>query len=104
LVEKLATVLSDRFLTVVKSIAIVGYEMDERSEKIVFVKVPLPREFVELAEARGVSVEELVKAAETLLLLEVIAMESKLEMKDALEIADEVTRRVWARLKGDTQQ
>jgi len=82
----------------------VGYGMGEESEKIVFVRVPLPREFVELAMARGVSAEELVKAAETLLLLEVIAMESKLEMKDALEIADEVTRRVWAKLKDDTQQ
>jgi len=84
--------------------AVVGYGMGEKSEKIVFVRVPLPREFVELAKARGVSVEELAKAAETLLLLEVIAMESKLEMDDALEIADEVTGRVWARLKGDTQQ
>jgi len=82
----------------------VGYEMGENNEKIVFVKVPLPKEFVELAKARGVSVEELAKAAETLLLLEAIAMESKLEMKDALEIADEVTRRVWSKLKGDTQQ
>jgi len=78
--------------------------VSEESEKIVFVRVSLPKEFVELAKARGVSVEELAKATETLLLLEAIAMESKLEMGDALEIADEVTRRVWARLKGDTQQ
>jgi len=82
----------------------VGYEMDENNEKIVFVKVPLPKEFVELAKARGVSAEELAKAAETLLLLEAIAMKSKLEMEDALEIADEVTRGVWTRLKGDMQQ
>jgi len=82
----------------------VGCGMSEESEKIVFVRVPLPREFVELAMARSVSAEELAKAAETLLLLEAIAMEPKLEMKDALEIADEVTRRVWTKPKGDTQQ
>jgi hypothetical protein len=74
--------------------------MDQRT---VFVKVPLPKEVAELARRRGVGVEELVKAAETLLLLEVVSMESKLEMEDALRIADEVTRKAWARLKEATQ-
>jgi len=48
-----------------------------------------PRELAEIATARGVSVEKLVEAVETLLLREAktIAMESKLEMKTALEIA-----------------
>ncbi len=68
-----------------------------------FVKVPLPREVVELAKVRGVGVEELAKAAEALLLLEVVAMESNLEMEDALKIAGEVTRKAWTRLKGATQ-
>ncbi len=71
---------------------------------MVFVKVPLPREVVELARARGVGVEELAKAAETLLLLEVVAMESKLEMEDALRIADEVARKAWTRMRDATQQ
>jgi len=79
--------------------------MSERSdERIVFVRVPLPKEFVELARARGVSAEELAKAAETLLLLEAVSMESKLEMEDALEIADEVTRKTWTRLRSAMQQ
>jgi len=78
--------------------------MSEESEKIVFVKVPLPREFIELARARGVSAEELTKATETLLLLEAVSMDSKLEMGDALEIADEVARKAWTRLKGAMQQ
>jgi len=79
--------------------------MREKSdEKIVFVRVPLPKEFVELARARGVSAEELAKAAETLLLLEAVSMESKLEMEDALEIADEVTRKAWIRLRSAMQQ
>jgi len=71
----------------------------QSDERIVFVRVPLPKEFVELARARGVSAEELAKAAETLLLLEAVSMESKLEMEDALEIADEVTRKTWTRLR-----
>ena len=74
------------------------------SQEIVFVKVPLPREVVELAKVRGVRVEELAKAAETLLLLEVVAMESKLEMEDALRIADEVARKAWTRMRDATQQ
>lgn len=75
--------------------------MSQRTE---FVKVSLPKEVVELARARGVGVEELVKAAETLLLLELASMDSKLTMEDVLEIADEVTREAWARLRNATQQ
>ncbi len=74
------------------------------SQETVFIKVPLPREVVELAKVRGVGVEELAKAAETLLLLEVVAMESKLEMKDALKIASEVARKAWARMRDAMQQ
>jgi len=74
------------------------------SERIIYVKVPLPREVVELARARGVKAKRLAKAAETLLLLEAVSMESKLEMEDALKIADEATRKAWARLKGAMQQ
>ena len=74
------------------------------SRETVFVRVPLPREVVELARARGVEVEELAKAAETLLLLEVVAMESNLEMEDALKIAGDVARKAWARMRGATQQ
>jgi len=76
----------------------------QSDERIVFVKVPLPKEFVELARARGVSAEELAKAVETLLLLEAVSMESKLEMEDALEIADEVTRKAWTRLRSAMRQ
>jgi len=68
-----------------------------------FVKVPLPKEVIELAKTRGVEVEELAKAAETLLLLEVVSMESKLEMEDALKIADVVTKKAWVRLKSAMQ-
>jgi len=74
------------------------------SERITYVKVPLPREVVELARARGVKAKRLAKAAETLLLLEAVSMESKLEMEDALKIANEATRKAWARLKGAMQQ
>ena len=74
------------------------------SERIIYVKVPLPREVVELARARGVKAKRLAKAAETLLLLEAVSMESKLEMEDALKIANEATRKAWARLKGAMQQ
>ena len=74
------------------------------SRETVFVKVPLPKEVVELAKARGLGVEELAKAAETLLLLEVVAIESKLEMNDALKNADKVARRAWARMKDATRQ
>ena len=70
---------------------------------MVFVKVPLPKEVIEIAKARGVDFEELARAAETLLLLEVVSMGSNLKMNDALEIADEVTRKTWARLKDATQ-
>lgn len=79
---------------------VMGYRV---SQGVVFVKVPLPKEVVELAKIRGVEVEELAKAAETLLLLEIVSMESNLKMEDALEIADEVTRKVWARLKSTMQ-
>jgi len=73
-------------------------------ERIVFVRVPLPKEFVELARARGVCAEELAKAAETLLLLEAVSMESKLEIEDALEIAYGVTRKAWTRLRDAMRQ
>ena len=74
------------------------------SQETVFVRVPLPREVVEFARVRGVGVEELAKAAETLLLLEIVSMESRLEMEDALKIADEVARKAWARMRDATQQ
>ena len=73
------------------------------SEGVAFVRVPLPKEVVELAKIRGVGVEELARAAETLLLLEIASMDSNLKMEDAREIADEVTRKAWARLKNATQ-
>lgn len=74
------------------------------SQETVFVRVPLPKEVVELAWTRGVDVKELAKAAETLLLLEIVSMESKLEMDDALKIADEVARRAWTRMRDAMQQ
>ena len=40
----------------------------------------------------GVEVKELVKAAETLLLLEIVSIESKLEMNNALKMIDEIAR------------
>jgi len=73
------------------------------SRQMVFVKVPLPKEVIEVAKARGVDVEELARAVETLLLLEVVSMESNLKMDDALEMAGEVARKAWAKLKNATQ-
>ena len=66
---------------------------------ITVVKVPLPRKVVELAKARGVDRKELAEAAKKLLILEIVAMESKLSMRDALELGKEVTRKAWEKLK-----
>ena len=66
---------------------------------VTVVEVPLPREVVELAKARGVDPKELAEAAKKLLILEIVAMESKLSMRDALELGKEVTRKAWEKLK-----
>ena len=73
----------------------------ENSE-IINVEVPLPKEVVELARARGVDPKELAEAAKRLLILEIIAMESKLTMKDALELGKEVTKKAWEKLKKES--
>lgn len=72
------------------------------NSKIVSVEIPLPKEVVELARARGVDPKELAEAAKRLLILEIIAMESKLTMKDALELGKEVTRKAWEKLKKES--
>jgi len=59
----------------------------------VIIKVPLPEDAIRLAKARGIKPEELAKAAETLLLLEAVSMDSKLEREDALKLAKEVPER-----------
>ncbi|RLG74927.1 MAG: hypothetical protein DRO12_06235 [Thermoprotei archaeon] len=69
------------------------------SSRVTVVEVPLPREVVELAKARGVDPEKLVDAAKRLLILEIVAMESKMSMDDAIELSEEVTRRAWEKLK-----
>ncbi len=66
---------------------------------VTVVEVPLPREVVELARARGVDPKELTEAAKKLLILEIVAMESKLSMRDALELGKEVTGKAWKKLK-----
>ena len=70
-----------------------------KGSRVTVVEVPLPREVVELARARGIDPRELAEAAKKLLILEIVAMESKLSMRDALELGKEVTRRAWKRLK-----
>ena len=67
--------------------------------KVVTINVPLPKEVVELARSRGLSPEELAEAARKLLILEIVAMESKLAMEDVLEISEKVTTRAWQRLR-----
>ncbi len=67
--------------------------------RIVFVEVPLPKEVVELAKARGVRLEELADAAKRLLVLEIIAMESRMSIRDAVEIGDEVAKKAWEKLE-----
>ncbi len=66
---------------------------------VTVAEVPLRREVVELARARGVDPKELAEAAKKLLILEIIAMESKLSMRDALELSKEVTRKAWEKLE-----
>ena len=58
------------------------------------VEVPLPEEVVELTKVRGIEFEKLVEAAEKLLILEIVAMDSKLSIDDAIELGKEVTRKV----------
>lgn len=70
-----------------------------KGSRVTVVEVPLPREVVELARARGIDPRELAEAAKKLLILEIVAMESKLSMRDALELGKEVTRKAWKRLK-----
>ncbi|BES81030.1 hypothetical protein [Pyrodictium abyssi] len=77
--------------------------MTRRGQHVVTVSVPLPRSVVEIARRRGVEPEKLAEAARRLLLLEIIAMESKLSMEEAIELAEEVSRRAWERIK-ETQQ
>ena len=66
---------------------------------VTVIEVPLPREVVELAKARGVDPRELAEAAKKLLILEIVAMDSKLSMRDALELGKEVTKKAWEKLK-----
>jgi len=70
-----------------------------KESEVTVVEVPLPKEVVELAKARGVDPKELTEAAKKLLILEIVAMESKLSMRDALELGKEVTRKAWEKLK-----
>ncbi|HDI02400.1 MAG TPA: hypothetical protein ENF93_02010 [Ignisphaera sp.] len=70
-----------------------------QSSRFVMVEVPLPEEVVELAKVRGVDIAKLVEAAKKLLILEIVAMDSKLNIDDAIELSEEVTKRAWERLK-----
>ncbi|MCD6340429.1 MAG: hypothetical protein J7L51_00565 [Desulfurococcales archaeon] len=70
-----------------------------KGSRVTVVEVPLPREVVELAKARGVDPKELAEATKKLLILEIVAMESKLSMRDALELGKEVTRKAWEKLE-----
>lgn len=69
-----------------------------RDSKVVTVEVPLPKEVVELAKARGVDPEELAEAAKRLLILEIVAMDSKLSVDDATELGRKVARKAWEKL------
>lgn len=72
-----------------------------RDRGVVRVEVPLPREVFEIARRKGIPTERLVKAVQTLLLLEVLSMDSDLTLRDAIELGEEVTRRAWKKI---TQQ
>ncbi len=73
--------------------------MAKEAEKgVVLVKIPIPGEVIEIARKRGVSPEKIARAAETLLLLEVISMDSELSLGDAVEIGRKVTRAAWERI------
>ena len=70
--------------------------------KVAAINVPLPKEVVELARSRGLSPEELAEAARKLLILEIVAMESKLAMEDALEISEKGDNKSLAKVtKGE---
>ncbi len=68
-------------------------------EDVVTVEVPIPKELVEIAKSRGVSAERLAAAAQKLLITEVVAMESKLSMKDALNLGKKVNEGLWKTLQ-----
>jgi len=68
-------------------------------EDIITVEVPIPKELVEIAKSRGVSAERLAAAAQKLLITEVVAMESKLSMKDALNLGKKVNEGLWKTLQ-----
>ena len=58
------------------------------------VEVPLLEEVVELTKVKGIELEKPVEAAKKLLILEIVAMDSKLSIDDAIELGKEVTRKV----------
>jgi hypothetical protein len=77
------------------------FKEEARDRGVVRVEVPLPREVFEIARRKGIPTERLVKAVQTLLLLEVLSFDSDLTLRDAIELGEEVTRRAWKKI---TQQ
>jgi len=63
------------------------------------IEVPIPKEFKELAREMGVKEEELVKAVQRLLVVEIAVIGSKLTREEALKLADEVERSAWKSLR-----
>jgi len=68
-------------------------------KNVVMINVPIPKEVEEIAKSRGVPSEELAKAAQKLLLMEIIAMESELSMEDAITLSKKVNKSLWKNLQ-----
>jgi len=62
------------------------------------VEVPVPPEFKLLARIRGVPEERLIRALQRFLILEVISMNSKLEISDVKELSRKVGTEAWKSL------
>jgi len=63
------------------------------------VEVPIPKELVEMARKKGVPAEQLAVAAQRLLIMEVVAMESELSTTDALNLGKKVNESLWRTLQ-----
>ena len=68
-------------------------------EKTAVIKVPIPKEFELLAREMGVEEKKLVEAVQRFIVLEAIALESRLTLKDSIKLAEEVEKSAWKKLR-----
>ncbi|USG99106.1 hypothetical protein K1720_06035 [Thermococcus argininiproducens] len=68
-------------------------------KKLSAIEVPIPAEIGEIAHERGVSEEKLIRSLQRLLILEAVAMNSKMEMDEALKLGKQVGRGLWTKLQ-----